>query len=51
MASAVRSALQNVAPNVAVFDVRTMENQFRENGLAEMRMMARMFTPLGTVWL
>src|SRR5262249_26739032 len=51
MTSAVRSAIQNMAPNVAVFDVRTMENQFRENGMAEMRMGVQMFTPLGGVAL
>jgi len=51
MTSAVRTAIQNMAPNVAVFDVRTMENQFRENGMAEMRMGVQMFTPLGAVAL
>ena len=51
MTSAVRTAIQNMAPNVAVFDVRTMENQFLENGMAEMRMGVQMFTPLGAVAL
>jgi putative ABC transport system permease protein len=51
MTSAVRGALQDVAPNVAVFDVRTMENQYRENGMAEMRMSTRLFTSLGLVAL
>jgi predicted permease len=51
MTSAVRGALQDVAPNVAVFDVRTMENQFREKGMAEMRMSTRILTTLGVVAL
>ncbi len=51
MTSAVRGTLQDVAPNVAVFDVRTMENQFRENGMAELRMSTRIFTSLGVVAL
>jgi predicted permease len=51
MASSVRSALQDVAPNVAVFDVITMEHQFREEGMAEIRMSTRIFTALGLVAL
>ena len=51
MTSAVRNELQNKEPNVAVFDVRTMKNQFRENGLLETRLGAQMFTPLGAVAL
>jgi len=51
MTSAVRNQLQNMVPNMPVFDVRTMENHFRENGLLESRLSAQMFTPLGTVAL
>jgi predicted permease len=51
MTSSVRNALQDVAPNVAVFDVGTMENQFWDNGMAEMRMLSRIFTALGLVAL
>ena len=40
-----------MAPNMPVFDVRTMENQFRENGLLEARLSAQIFTPLGAVAL
>jgi ABC-type antimicrobial peptide transport system permease subunit len=51
MTSAVRGVLQDVAPSMAVFDVRTMESQFREYGMAEMRGTTRTLTSLGLVAL
>jgi putative ABC transport system permease protein len=51
MTSVVRNELQNLAPDMPVFDVRTMENHFRENGMLESRAATRMFTPLGIVAL
>src|SRR5262249_4868364 len=51
MTSVVRGELQNMASDIPVFDAMTMENNFRKNGLIELRMIAQMFAPLGTVAL
>jgi predicted permease len=47
--SAVRTELRNIAPNMPVFDVRTMRDQVHENGLGEPRMAAEILGPFGTV--
>jgi len=51
LTSAVRTELHNIAPNMPVFDIRTMQDQVRENGLLEVRMAAQALSPLGAVAL
>jgi predicted permease len=49
LTATIRTELRNMAPNVPIFDVRTMQNHIQENGLTEPKMGARMFTPLSAV--
>jgi macrolide transport system ATP-binding/permease protein len=49
--SSIRAELRNIAPNMPIFDVRTMQDHFRENGLLESRLGVRVFTPLGAMGL
>jgi len=49
--SAVRTEVRNIAPNIGIFDIRTMQDHFRENGLLEPRFGAQVFTALGGVGL
>ena len=49
--SAVRTEVRNIAPNMPIFDIRTMQDHFRGNGLLEPRLGVQVFTPLGVVGL
>jgi predicted permease len=51
LVSAVQRALRNMAPTMPIFDVRSMQDHVRENGLLEPRLGAWVFTPLGGVAL
>jgi len=51
LTSAIRTEVRNIAPNVPIFDVRTMQDHYREYGLFEPRLKAQIFTAMGAVGL
>jgi ABC-type antimicrobial peptide transport system permease subunit len=51
LTSAVRTQVHDVAPNMPIFDIRTMQDHFQERGLLEQRFGAQVFTALGVVGL
>jgi putative ABC transport system permease protein len=48
-ATSIRTHVNNIAPNMPIFDVRTMDSHFREVGLLEPRFLAQMLTAVGLV--
>ena len=51
LTSAIRTEVRNIAPNVPIFDVRTMQDHYLEYGLFEPRLKAQIFTAIGAVGL
>jgi putative ABC transport system permease protein len=51
LTSAIRSEIRDIAPNVPIFDVRTMQDQVLEVGLLDMRLTAQILTAVGIVGL
>jgi putative ABC transport system permease protein len=51
LTAAIRNEVRNVAPNVPIFDVRTMADHYREYGLLEQRIKAQVLTAAGVVGL
>jgi len=51
LTSAIRTEVRNIAPNVPIFDVRTMQDHYRETGLFEPRLKAQILTAVGAVGL
>src|SRR5206468_10360386 len=49
--SAIRTEVRRIAPNVPIFDIRTMEDHYREYGLFEPRLKAQILTAMGAVGL
>jgi predicted permease len=49
--SAIRMQVRDIAPNMPIFDIRTMQDAFRETGLFESRLMAQIVTTVGAVGL
>jgi predicted permease len=49
--SAIRTVVRNIAPNVPIFDVRTMEYHYRDFGLFELRLKAQIISTVGAVGL
>ena len=47
----IRTQVRNIAPNVPIFDVRTMQDHYREFGLFETRLKAQILTAVGAVGL
>jgi putative ABC transport system permease protein len=51
LTAAIRTEVRNIAPDVPIFDIRTMRNQFEEVGLFEQRLIAQVFTTVASVGL
>lgn len=51
LTSAIRTEVRNIAPNMPIFDIRTMQDHFHESGLFESRLMAQILTAVGAVGL
>jgi predicted permease len=51
LTSAVSNEIRSIAPTMPIFEVRTMEDHFHQNGLLNARLNAQIMTPLGGVAL
>src|SRR5262249_19333960 len=49
LTSSIRTETRSLAPDVPIFDVGTMQHQFQEKGVFELRLKAQIFTTLGAV--